>query len=141
MDSSDVIILGGGLVGLTLAIALEKHGLTSAVVDPMDPAKALAAGFDGRASAIASASWRMLDTVGVAERLEPYGCAIHRIEVRDGLQKDALDFTTAEDDEPLGIMVENRVLRQALRDAALEAAGIALYVPDRAAAIDDARSA
>ena len=136
MDSSDVIILGGGLVGLTLAIALEKHGLTSAVVDPMDPAKALAAGFDGRASAIASASWRMLDTVGVAGRLEPYGCAIHRIEVRDGLQKGALDFTTAEDDEPLGIMVENRVLRQALRDAALEAAGIALNVPDRAAAIE-----
>ena len=136
MDSNDVIILGGGLVGLTLAIALEKHGLTSALVDPMDPAKALAAGFDGRASAIASASWRMLDTVGVAERLEPYGCAIHRIEVRDGLQKGALDFTTAEDDEPLGIMVENRVLRQALRDAALDAPGIALYVPDRAAAVE-----
>ena len=54
MDSSDVIILGGGLVGLTLAIALDAHGLTAAVIDPLDPEKALAVGFDGRASAVAS---------------------------------------------------------------------------------------
>ena len=136
MDSSDVIILGGGLVGLTLAIALEKHGLTSAVVDPMDPATALAAGFDGRASAIASASWRMLETIGIADRLRPHGCAIHRIEVRDGLQANALDFTTADEDEPLGIMLENRVLRQALRDVALQIAGVSLHVPDRAAIVE-----
>lgn len=136
MESSDVIILGGGLVGLTLAIALDTHGIRSAVVDPMDPEKALAAGFDGRASAIASASWRMLDAIGVAERLAPHGCAIHRIEVRDGLQPDALDFTTAKDDEPLGIMVENRVLRQALRDVALTRHGISLHMPDRAVSIE-----
>lgn len=136
MESSDVIILGGGLVGLTLAIALDAHGISSAVVDPMDPEKALAAGFDGRASAIASASWRMLDAIGVAERLAPHGCAIHRIEVRDGLQPDALDFTTAEDDEPLGIMVENRILRQALRESALAARSIALHMPDRAVSVE-----
>lgn len=135
MESSDVIILGGGLVGLTLAIALDAHGLTSAVVDPMDPEKALTAGFDGRASAIASASWRMLEAIGVAGHLESQGCAIHRIEVRDGLQKNALDFTTAEDDEPLGIMLENRALRQALREVALPAKGIALHMPDRAASV------
>jgi len=136
MDSSDVIILGGGLVGLTLAIALEKHGLTVAVVDPLDPDKALAAGFDGRASAIASASWRMLDALGVGEGLKPHGCAIHRIEVRDGLQKNALDFTTAEDDEPLGYMLENRALRQGLREVALPAKGIALHMPDRSAKVE-----
>ena len=136
MDSSDVIILGGGLVGLTLAIALEKHGLTVAVVDPLDPDKALTAGFDGRASAIASASWRMLDALGVGESLKPHGCAIHRIEVRDGLQKNALDFTTAEDDEPLGYMLENRALREGLRETALPAKGIALHMPDRAAKVE-----
>ncbi|MBL0001884.1 MAG: FAD-dependent monooxygenase [Sphingomonadales bacterium] len=136
MDSHDVIILGGGLVGLTLAIALERHGLTAAVVDPLDPEKALAAGFDGRASAIASASWRMLDALGIAETLKPHGCAIHRIEVRDGLQKHALDFTTAEDDEPLGYMLENRTLRQALREAAVGATGVTLHMPDRAASVE-----
>jgi 2-octaprenyl-6-methoxyphenol hydroxylase len=135
MERVDVIILGGGLVGQTLALALDAHGLTSAVVDPMDPAKALAAGFDGRASAIASASWKMLDVIGVADALKPLGCPIHRIEVRDGLQKGALDFTTAAEDEPLGTMVENRVLRSALRDAVLKAKGVTLHVPDKAAEV------
>ena len=36
MDRADVIILGGGLVGLTLAIALDRHGLSSIVIDPAD---------------------------------------------------------------------------------------------------------
>jgi 2-octaprenyl-6-methoxyphenol hydroxylase len=130
MERVDVIILGGGLVGLTLAIALDASGLTSAIVDPIDPAKALTSGFDGRASAIASASWRMLDQIGVADVLKPHGCAIHRIEVRDGLQKDALDFTTASDEEPLGTMVENRILRSTLRDAAIAAKGITFHQPD-----------
>jgi 2-octaprenyl-6-methoxyphenol hydroxylase len=135
MERVDVIILGGGLVGQTLALALDAYGLTSAIVDPMDPATALAAGFDGRASAIASASWKMLDVIGVADALKPLGCPIHRIEVRDGLQKGALDFTTAAEDEPLGTMVENRVLRSALRDAVLKAKGVTLHVPDKAAEV------
>jgi 2-octaprenyl-6-methoxyphenol hydroxylase len=135
MERVDVIILGGGLVGQTLALALDAYGLMSAIVDPMDPATALAAGFDGRASAIASASWKMLDVIGVANALKPLGCPIHRIEVRDGLQKGALDFTTAAEDEPLGTMVENRVLRSALRDAVLKAKGVTLHVPDKAAEV------
>lgn len=36
MERADVIILGGGLVGLTLAIALDRHGLASIVIDPPD---------------------------------------------------------------------------------------------------------
>jgi 2-octaprenyl-6-methoxyphenol hydroxylase len=130
MEKRNVIILGGGLVGLTLAIALDRHGLSSHVVDPLDPARALDKGFDGRASAIASASWRMFEALGLADELRPHGCAIHRIEVRDGLQHEALDFTTAQDEEPLGIMLENRVLRQTLHEAALGCAGLARHVPD-----------
>jgi 2-octaprenyl-6-methoxyphenol hydroxylase len=136
MEQRDIIILGGGLVGLTLAIALDRHGITSHVVDPLDPEVALARGFDGRASAIASASWRMFETLGLAETLRPHGCAIHRIEVRDGLQKGALDFTTAENDEPLGVMLENRILRQTLHDVAVGATGITRHVPDKAASTE-----
>lgn len=135
MQKVDVIILGGGLVGLTQAIALDANGLSVAVVDPMDPKTALAKGFDGRASAIASASWRMLETLGVADELRAHGSPIHRIEVRDGLQANALDFTTAEDDEPLGTMVENRVLRQILHDCAARAPRVTRFMPDRATAV------
>ena len=44
MSQADVIILGGGLVGLTLAVALDRHGLSTIVVDPADPADAGRAG-------------------------------------------------------------------------------------------------
>lgn len=133
---SDVIILGGGLVGLTLALALDAHGLRATVVDPADPATVLAPEFDGRASAIASASWRMLDAIGLGDRLAGQGCPIAAIRVSDGLAPGALDFEPAADDGALGLMFENRVLRQALHAAAAEASGIALLMPARPAATE-----
>ena len=84
MHNTEILILGGGLVGLTLALALDAHGIRTVVIDPADPAKTLSDTFDGRASAIASASWRMLEAIGIAEQLAPHGCKIRRIEVRDG---------------------------------------------------------
>ena len=79
MDSADVLILGGGLVGSALAVALDAHGLTSIVVDPADPATILAAGYDGRATAIASAPMRMFEVIGVTPRLAGKGCPIEGI--------------------------------------------------------------
>lgn len=134
MDRHDVIILGGGLVGLTLAIALDAHGLTSAVVDPADPAAQASQGFDGRASAVASASWAMLDAVGIGARLEGRGCPIATIRVSDGLAPRALMFEADPEGGPLGHMFENRALRQALREAAEAAPGITLFTPARPAA-------
>ncbi len=133
MQRTDVLILGGGLVGLTTALALDAHGLSSIVVDPVDPAKQAGSGFDGRASAIASASWRMLDAIGVAASLRPHGCPIRRIEVRDGLSRDALDFTP--DDDALGTMVENAILRRVLRERAAAAANMTLRTPGLASNI------
>jgi len=119
---TDILILGGGLVGLTLALALNKAGISTIVVDPLDPATQLDTGFDGRVSAIASAPWNMFQAIGLAEALRPHACPIRRIEVRDGLQKDCLDFTP-ESDNPgeqaaVGMMLENRVLREVLHAAA-----------------------
>jgi 2-octaprenyl-6-methoxyphenol hydroxylase len=104
------------------------------VIDPAPPNTTLAAAFDGRASAIASASWRMLNAIGVADQLLPYGCPIRRIEVRDGLQREALDFTPGEG-EALGTMIENRVLRKILYDAASRAAHVTLKIPTSAASV------
>jgi 2-octaprenyl-6-methoxyphenol hydroxylase len=133
MERSDVIILGGGLVGLTLALALDRHGLSAAVVDPADPATTTAPAYDGRATAIASASWRMFETLGIADRLEGEGCAIRTIRVSEGLAPGGIVFDAAEEDDPLGIMVENRRLRQVLREAAAEAEHVRLLMPARAA--------
>ena len=70
MERADVIILGGGLVGLSLALALDRHGLATIVVDPADPETQIAPAYDGRATAVSSSSWQMLEAIGVAERLE-----------------------------------------------------------------------
>jgi 2-octaprenyl-6-methoxyphenol hydroxylase len=133
MERADVIILGGGLVGLTLAIALDRHGLSTIVVDPAEPEKQIAPAYDGRATAVSSTSWRMLETLGVAERLEGRTCAIRAIRVSEGLRPGGILFDPEDAEDPLGIMVENRLLRAALRDVALASERIALLMPARPA--------
>ena len=136
MDHADVLILGGGLVGGTLATALARHGLTAIVVDPADPAVTNTAAFDGRASAVASASHRMLDCVGIGERIAGQGCEIRQIRVSDGLEPGALDFIPDETDDPLGTMYENRLLRSAIHAAASEAPGVDLRTTTRAVSVE-----
>jgi len=131
MDT-DVIILGGGLVGATLALALDAHGLGSIVIDPADPAVMLAPGFDGRASAIASASGRMLDAIGIGAALAGHGCAIRHIRVSDGLEPGKLDFRPDAGDGALGTMYENKRLRTALFEAATAARHVDLRMQTRA---------
>jgi 2-octaprenyl-6-methoxyphenol hydroxylase len=135
MTRSDVIILGGGLIGLALAAALDASGLRCIVVDPVDPDSWQDAKFDGRTSAVSSSSRRMLDTVGVAFA-EP-GCPIRTIRVADGLQPGGLAFEPpAGDDEPLGWMHENRHLRAALKARTEAGPNIDLRWKSRAAAIE-----
>ena len=114
MDRADVIILGGGLVGLALAAALDSSGLSTIVIDPADPNMRTNAAFDGRTSAVSSSSRRMFDTVGITQHFPEPGCPIRRIEVADGLEPGGLAFDPGEDEEPLGFMHENRHLRTAL---------------------------
>lgn len=135
MDRADVIILGGGLIGLSLAVALDRHGLSAIVIDPADPERNLAPAFDGRATAIASASWRMLEAIGIAERLGGERCPILSIRVSDGLDPGGIVFDSEDSGDPLGIMVENRRLRQVLREAALDSAKVRLLMPAAAGAI------
>jgi 2-octaprenyl-6-methoxyphenol hydroxylase len=135
MERADVIILGGGLVGLSLALALDRHGLAALVVDPADPATQIAPAYDGRATAVSSSSWRMLEMLGVARRLAGATCPIRAIRVSEGLMPGGIVFDPPEGDDPLGTMVENRLLRGALHDCAGEADRIGLLTRSRPAAI------
>jgi len=125
-EETDVLIAGGGHVGLALALALRQAAPSLAVtlVDAPPP-EALAR--DGRASAIAAAGRRMLDRLGVWGRIAPAAQPIVDMVVTDSRTRDALRpvFLTfdgrAEDGEPFAHMVMNRDMVGALRDAAVDA--------------------
>jgi 2-octaprenyl-6-methoxyphenol hydroxylase len=136
MDRADVIIFGGGLVGLALASALDASGLSSIVVDPADPERWKDQAFDGRTSAVSSSSMRMMRTIGVADHFPAPGCPIERIAVADGLQPGGLHFDAEDDGEPLGWMHENRNLRAALLARAEAAKTAWLMWKTRVAAIE-----
>lgn len=133
MLRADVIILGGGLVGLTLAIALDKHGLSGIVVDPADPETSISPTFDGRTTAVSSSSYRMLKAIGVVDRIAGEGCPIESIQVSDGLAPGGLVFDPPEGDDPLGMMFENRLIRTALYESAKAAKSLQFLTRSRAA--------
>lgn len=133
-SEADVLIIGGGLVGQTLALALAAHDISTLVVERADPEAHLAEGFDGRASAIASASARMLRALGLGDLLDGEGCPIARIEVAEGLHPEILRFDAVAEQgeaaaEPLGIMVENRALRRALLERVRQTPLVRLVAP------------
>jgi 2-octaprenyl-6-methoxyphenol hydroxylase len=127
--NADVIIIGGGLIGSTLALALARHDVTSIVVDAQDLDTTVLPAFDGRASAVASASARMLRALGLGAVIDTEGCAIREIRVTDGTAPQFLHFDAGAEGDPLGIMVENRLLRVALLEAVRAAPQVQIIAP------------
>ncbi len=128
-NKADVIIIGGGLIGLTQALALAAQGISSHVIDRADQAHMLDAGFDGRTFAISSSSYKLFEAMGLGDALAGMGCPIEKIWVSDGLKPGSLDFAPAEDDGFLGQMFESRFLRGVLYKAAQEHDAIQLHMP------------
>src|SRR5262249_21178009 len=81
---ADVAIIGGGMVGMTLGAALGSAGLSVAVIDAEAPAAVTAAAFDGRSSAIAFGSRRVLTGIGAWEAMAAEAQPILDIRVSDG---------------------------------------------------------
>lgn len=139
MDS-EVVIVGGGLVGATLALALAAHGLGSTVIDQADLEATRTLEHDGRVSAIASASARMFGAIGMGHLLE-LGCPITEIRVTEGLTPRYLHFDSREAESgPLGWMIENHRLRIGILDAVAAEPLIRLIAPARIGATERAEA-
>ena len=119
-ETRDLLILGGGLVGMALALAAAKQGISSHVIDRADPAELTREGFDDRATAISTASWHLFTNIGIADYLEPFACDISSIAVTDQNNPGQIDFTPEPHEGTLGRMFPNRRLRLALFEAAAE---------------------
>lgn len=125
----DVMIVGAGLVGAAMAIALAQAGLRVALIEAMPPKDSLKQGFDGRVSAIAKGSQLILDSIGVWQHIDDFGPILDiRVCDEKGRHYVHYDHRNA-GDEPFGYMVENRMLRVALDVVQRQQENITLYQP------------
>ncbi len=130
-----VVVVGGGMVGLTTGIALASAGIEVTVLDRADPDDLLRQEHDGRASAIARGSKQLLEAIGVWPRMATSAAPIREIRVSDGrvgrpaspffLHYDQDDL----DGQPLGYIVENLATRKALYHHASTIATLRLIAP------------
>lgn len=111
----ELLVVGGGLAGLTLAVACAGVGLGVALVDREDPARMTAAAFDGRTTALAYGSRQMLQSLGLWDALAGEAEAIREIRVADNASPLFLHYDHRTiGAHPLGFIIENRVLRRVL---------------------------
>jgi 2-octaprenyl-6-methoxyphenol hydroxylase len=130
--SSEIAIVGGGMVGSTLALALARSGLSVSLIDSEKPDVALAPAFDGRASAIAAGAQHVLATLGAWPGMASHAAPILDIRVTDGDSPLFLHYDhRALGDEPLGFIVENRWIRHGLLNAVRAEPGIKHLAPMR----------
>ncbi|HEY2032539.1 MAG TPA: FAD-dependent monooxygenase [Rhizomicrobium sp.] len=139
---TDIIIGGGGMVGLTLALALAQGGLKVIVADPVPPKALLDAKFDGRVSALSYSSQRMFEVLGVWPRLARDAQPIRDILVTDAPLGGApspfsLHFDSDEIGRPMGAIAENRHIRRALFESLDAEKNITLIAPAALTALDD----
>ena len=122
-ETSDILIVGGGLNGCTLALALAGTGFSVTLIDSQMAEQLADDGFDGRSYALALASQRMLAALGLWQAVAPHAQPILQITASDGNAHSGpsplhLLFDHAEIEEgPMGWMIEDRHLRQTLLGA------------------------
>ncbi|MFN7108148.1 MAG: UbiH/UbiF/VisC/COQ6 family ubiquinone biosynthesis hydroxylase [Brevundimonas sp.] len=145
----DIVIAGAGLTGAAFALAAAQGGLKVVMVDPQPFSAQMAPTFDGRSTAVAFSTFRMLDALGLGETLRPHACRMDHILVTDGrrpgaasrkaspafLRFDADEIGGRTGGEPLGYMVENRRIRVALAEAVTRA-GIEVRAPATVARVE-----
>jgi len=127
---TDILIVGGGLNGPALALALAQAGHKVTVIDALAETVRKDAAFDGRGYALALGSQRLLQAIGVWGRVAGNAQPMLEIKVTDGHAGSGpspffIHFDHAEIEEgPMGFMVEDRHLRRAFLDAMADAPGI-----------------
>ena len=143
---AEVIVVGAGMAGATLALALASGGIDCLLIDPQPFDAQLAPTFDGRASAVAFSAFRQWRVLGAGERLEPHAQRIEQILVTDGrppgpsarspsgawLRFDSSEIADRTEGEPLGYLIENRHIRAGLAET-IQAAGIGVLAPAKVA--------
>jgi 2-octaprenylphenol hydroxylase len=127
----DVVIVGGGMVGLTVACALADSGLKIAVLEQQAPDQELPLQYGMRTSAITHASRRVFEAIGaweamLAQRVSPF----REMHVWDASGEGQIHFDAADSGvAELGYIIENQVIQSALWQRAQALSNVALLCP------------
>ena len=135
----DVAIVGGGLVGLSLAAMLGGNGFKTALVEAREPQLTWAEGsIDLRVYAVSRVSQQLLEDAGAWRSIAPYACAYHDMHVWDAGGSGEIHFDSAELGEPdLGHIVESRVIEKALFDVIQALPEVDQFCPANVVSIDE----
>jgi 2-octaprenyl-6-methoxyphenol hydroxylase len=112
---NDVVIIGGGLVGGTLAIALAQQGLHVTVIDRESPEDLLKPDLDGRTTAVAYGSRLIFDALGIWDKIDHTAEPILDIRVFERDSPWAVFYDHRDIGSiPMGYITENKALRQGI---------------------------
>jgi 2-octaprenyl-3-methyl-6-methoxy-1,4-benzoquinol hydroxylase/2-octaprenylphenol hydroxylase len=135
----DVVVIGAGMVGATLASLLSRVGFSVALVEAVEPQAFDAAAEVGlRVSAISPGSAAVLEQAGAwkkisSQRVRPY----RRMQVEDGLELDPLVFDAPVFNlERLGTIVENALLQWSVWQVVSTGGLVDIHCPDHLEAIE-----
>lgn len=129
----DVAIIGGGLVGASLAAALAGTGVRLLLVESTPFGRSGQPSFDERTTALGNASRRIFESLGCWSALAPEAAAIRVIHVSEAGRFGFVRLDAAEQGiEAFGYVVANRAIGAALWDKLSRASDITLRVPARA---------
>lgn len=136
-DEYDILIVGGGMVGASLAVALAPLPVRVAVIEAFPPASNAQPSYDDRSTAVAHGSQKIFEAMGCWKALAEAATPIERIHVSDrgrfGFARlEAGDFGT----DALGYVVENRCLGRTLWGLLREAGDIDLLCPARVCGVE-----
>ena len=133
----DIVIGGGGMVGTSLALALEPLGLNVAVVEAIEVTETEQPSFDERSTALSRSTQRMFAAMGLWDEVVAASTPIRRVHVSDK-GRFAFSHIDAKEQgvEALGHVVINRVLGGVLREH-LAASGVTFICPDRVVSVDE----
>lgn len=136
-ERTEVIVLGGGLTGLALAAALGAADMPTVVLEHGDYDDILSAPYDGRVTAIARGSRLFLDAIGAFAEMSAAAEPILDIVVHEAGSPVRVHYEgLAIDGDPLGWIVENRVIRRALYHRVASLPAVRLRPRARVAAIE-----
>lgn len=135
-ETFDIVIVGGGMVGASLGVALAPLGLRLALVESIPHDAASQPSFDERTTALSNGSRRILDTMGVWPAVAGSSSAIRRIHVSNQGHFGFARIDAAEQGlQALGHVVANRLLGASLWSQLQTCANVSVYCPAEVTAI------